>query len=759
MNKFLIYSGEITISLALFYIAYWLFFKNETYFKLNRFYLLFSIGLSLLIPLLNITLTANLEKDSFLAKYLILPVDQYESIIGNVNQGRPPMGRHRINSYPDSFVDEGTETKTPRNAETAISKPLQNSVQENNSGTNMNWPFFLFMIYIAGSALLLIRFVVSLVRISGYILKHKPQHLFGAKVIRFEKKISPFSFLNYIFISNEEYPEAELSKIISHEKVHIRQRHSVDILLLELLLIFQWFNPFVWLYKRAIKNTHEYLADQETLDSGINMADYQYSLLNQALNEKSFEITNSYNLFIKKRITMMKKRRSTRLSMLKLVIALPIFAFLFSAFALDTNKLKTVVTGKEPEMITDTLPKKVDVPVEYLKLLEGDYVSTNDKRVRQIYFLEVMGELIGSDNGYIYKLIPVGGEKFINPDDGATLEFNTKNKKEITLSLFGSINLKKIDRSANPPKKSIAYLLLTDLTKQGIPAATASYNEIKDSPKYYTDSYEMTFAGNQLLKAGKAKEAAYIFKLAIEKFSGSFKAYENYGTALMASGDKNQAIESYKKAVKLNPGSATSLKALKEAGIDTDTLVKKANVPMEYLKLLEGEYISTDEPNRVRKIRFALENGVLEGNDNGYHYKIMPLGDGKFINPDDGASLEFNTKNKDAITLLIFGKIHLKKLKTSEESIKKVNVSIESLKLLEGEYASINEPNIVRKIRFEVENGVLVGNDDGYRYKLIPVGEGKFVNPDDDGSFVFDTKDKNAITLLFLGKINLKKVK
>jgi len=105
------------------------------------------------------------------------------------------------------------------------------------------------------------------------------------------------------------------------------------------------------------------------------------------------------------------------------------------------------------------------------------------------------------------------------------------------------------------------------------------------------------------------------------------------------------------------------MNVLKELGVNTDTLVKK--VTIEDLKLLAGDYTITNpttDGNKNWKIEFAEVNGELIGNDNGYRYNLVPLGDNQFINPDDGASLIFDTENKKEITLMLFGKFKFKKM-------------------------------------------------------------------------------------------------
>jgi CubicO group peptidase (beta-lactamase class C family) len=123
--------------------------------------------------------------------------------------------------------------------------------------------------------------------------------------------------------------------------------------------------------------------------------------------------------------------------------------------------------------------------------------------------------------------------------------------------------------------------------------------------------------------------------------------YDHHGTLL-----KNRA-SGYEKN-----GRRYGIKILKDNGIKTDDLIKK--VPIEYLKLLEGEYLNVD--NKEWKIKFDVTEGILYGNDRGYRYKILPVGDSEFVNPDNGASLVFDTKNKNAITMVLFGRFKFKKV-------------------------------------------------------------------------------------------------
>jgi tetratricopeptide (TPR) repeat protein len=196
------------------------------------------------------------------------------------------------------------------------------------------------------------------------------------------------------------------------------------------------------------------------------------------------------------------------------------------------------------------------------------------------------------------------------------------------------------------------------MEKEGIPAALECYNGIKDSIGYYLDENEMNATGYQFLQSGKVNEAAAIFNLNTKAFPKSANVFDSYGEVLMALGNKTEALENYKKSVKLNPGNENAIKILKDNGLKTDDLIKK--VPVEYLNLLEGEYLNVD--NKEWKIKFDVTEGILYGNDRGYRYKVLPVEEGEFVNPDDGASLVFDTQDRNAITMVLFGRFKFKKV-------------------------------------------------------------------------------------------------
>jgi TonB family protein len=196
-----------------------------------------------------------------------------------------------------------------------------------------------------------------------------------------EEGQAPFSFFNYLFINRSQMEPAQLETIVAHEQVHWRQLHSADLLLAELLTIFQWFNPFAWLFRKALETVHEYLADEGVLRKGYEPFNYQNLLLVQATGISAFGFANHFNhSLIKKRIIMMTKNKSRRWSQLKVLLALPLTLLLIAAFtfSLPAGELvqkvsSSAVESTQPvsalaDAVPDTVYSVVDQMPEFPKV-------------------------------------------------------------------------------------------------------------------------------------------------------------------------------------------------------------------------------------------------------------------------------------------------------------------------------------------------------------------------------------------------------
>jgi len=183
----------------------------------------------------------------------------------------------------------------------------------------------------------------------------------GPKVYEVNDSISPFSFGASIYINSRLHTEKELQEIIPHEFVHVRQRHSIDIMWSEIICILNWYNPFAWLLKFSIRQNLEFIADSEVLQGGINKKEYQYLLL-KVMGDNQFSIGQNFNFFsLKKRIAMMNKSKSAKLNLVRFLFILPLIIVLLVAFRTIKNKIPQTKSKESTcERIiaaTDTIPK------------------------------------------------------------------------------------------------------------------------------------------------------------------------------------------------------------------------------------------------------------------------------------------------------------------------------------------------------------------------------------------------------------------
>jgi TonB family protein len=318
MDTFSIYFLQATIGIVLFYFLYLLFLKKDTFYHTNRYFLLADLILATLLPL--------------------FPVS-YASSVTLMN-----------NADFFSLTEIAAASDVVQGPDTQI-----------RAGSGMDYWDWLLGLYLAGMAFFFMRLAWQTMRISWKIRHSEYQYINGIKIIN-QHATAPFSFFNVVFIDIQEYSERELSNIIAHEKVHIRERHWIDLLIIELLAVLFWINPVVWLYERSIKQNHEYLADQGVLLAGYSPGQYQALLINQLMGVKVLGFAHNLNFSLnKKRMEMMKKEKSPWASKMKLLLALPIIALLVFAFA------------KKEYVMVDAENTSIDVQTE---IDEG--IITND---------------------------------------------------------------------------------------------------------------------------------------------------------------------------------------------------------------------------------------------------------------------------------------------------------------------------------------------------------------------------------------------
>jgi len=308
MNNTEMYFLKINLAIALFYLVYRFVFYKDTFWAARRFYLVFSILLSMLYPF--ISLAGWLENQ-----------EPIQALMANyVN-----LKDITVTTAPISIL-------TFRNV--------------------------LYAIYLLVAGFFFIKMCMQLGSIFRWKLKGIKKILQGNEIVAVNETITPFSFFNLIFINPDLHNELETKQILTHEQTHARQLHSLDVLLSETLTIICWFNPAAWLLKREIRQNLEFLADNNVLESGFDSKNYQYHLLQLSYQIPNVPLVNKFNVLpIKKRIIMMNQQKSAKAGLLKYSLIVPLALVL----VLSSNAQSVVSSAKKA---TTTTKVKVKTAIQ-----------------------------------------------------------------------------------------------------------------------------------------------------------------------------------------------------------------------------------------------------------------------------------------------------------------------------------------------------------------------------------------------------------
>jgi hypothetical protein len=318
--------------------VYWLGLRKETLFTVSRFFLIGALVASILLPLISLNLIAP--------------------TFGPVERPIEAINNFRI-SYYDAIA--AWEFDATRGREALVdSEPIgMTSV----SGSFEIIMLIILILYSTGVVVILsrnvwtIRWIQSLISCSPIVLRD------GIKITKIPQPIAPFSFFRYVFVHDAMVDTPEFNQILAHEKTHIEQRHSIDLVFVQILAAFLWFNPVVWQLIKSLKTTHEYIADRRIINSGYSLVEYQTLLLNQLISNNSFGLVHNFNLsFIKKRITMMKNRRSGWPGKTKVALAI-IGTLIISAAIVQCNTKLDDVSIQSGSAVGDNINGFVNLPV------------------------------------------------------------------------------------------------------------------------------------------------------------------------------------------------------------------------------------------------------------------------------------------------------------------------------------------------------------------------------------------------------------
>ncbi len=302
MNAIAFITGTAACTVV-FWLIYRLFLRHETFWGLNRAYLLAVSAAAFVLP----ALPAGL-----------LPVTAAGPVL--------PVMLDTVVISPGKLADA--------------------------AGGGMPIIRLLPWIYAAGALFFGLRLLVQLTGLLRLVARFGIRRQSGMRVVPVGGGFAPFSFFGLVFVDSSRMHEAGLETILAHERVHVRQRHSADLLILELAAAVQWFNPFAWQMIREMKTLHEYLADDGVLQSGVGLRQYRQLILDESMGLRENALANSFNVsLIKKRITMMTKPKSTLWARTRVLIALPALLGLAVLFTAGSTAAKVI-----PKKVIPALP-------------------------------------------------------------------------------------------------------------------------------------------------------------------------------------------------------------------------------------------------------------------------------------------------------------------------------------------------------------------------------------------------------------------
>lgn len=289
MPHFFLLLFKINLVLLLFCATYYLVLRRLTFYTINRMFLIFGILFSSAYPFINLT--------DFFGQNKAVP-----SFV--------PQFNHNINQF----------------------------VQQDVASVIWQW---LTVLFYNGVIFMAVRLIIQFLSLYVMHKNSKPSSLNEYSIRILKDKVSPFSFWQTIYINPQLHKKQDLTNILEHEKVHVEEWHTLDIILAEICVVFYWFNPGVWLMKKAVRENIEFITDAKIIKKGIDKKSYQYSLLDVGTLRPSVALVNNFNLSdLKKRIKMMNVKRSSNATLSRYLFALPIILIISLAFTIDQKDLE-----------------------------------------------------------------------------------------------------------------------------------------------------------------------------------------------------------------------------------------------------------------------------------------------------------------------------------------------------------------------------------------------------------------------------------
>lgn len=481
-----IYLVKFVLCSGLLLLTYHLLLKNKTTYQFNRVYLLLSLVFSLAIPLVTVQRSVPA---------LISAQPEIEKLSAMSAEQAPVVKK----AYPAYITGNEPDNQVP---------------------ARVNYTLYIIIgLYSLVALALFVRFIKNAIAISQSAKNNKKLPYRDAWLVLINEKLTPHTFLNYIFINRDDYLNERVENdVLKHELTHARQWHSADVLFIELLQAACWFNPFIFLYRKAIQLNHEFIADAAVISHNNDIAGYQHLLLDKISGLAAPGITCQFNYSVtKKRLVMMTKNTSVKRAMLSRLAVLPVLAVAFILFCTRTQAQQQphTTTKKQPPVVVQNQPKPVPIPPRIVGADGYPHTTTGVSA-------ELLAEYADITAKYQDKFKVGHQMPEVTPEDREKLEtiykqMNLEQQRKQTICFFYAPPL---PPPSSPTQKQLNNWLDPKLYGVWINEKKVDNNELS---KYQPDDFSDYFSSRLTPKAIHYKDYKYQVGLMTNAFYKSYR--------------------------------------------------------------------------------------------------------------------------------------------------------------------------------------------------------------------------------------------
>lgn len=681
MENFLLYFAKVNGLIIAFYLLYWVFLRKETFYVGNRWYLLAGLVTAIVLPLITFTKIVWVDPE---------PISQFIEVV--------PI----------------TESKV-------IKEPV-------------DWSLILSSAYVLVSLLIILKVVIEIASFYNKIIKLNKQKDTNFTLIYSNSTENPFSFFKYIVINPTLFSKEEYEHIITHERIHVKQFHSIDVLISKVFCAMFWINPIIWLYRKAMLQNLEFIADNYSLEQIESKYEYQKTLLKVVAHQQTLSITNPfYQSLIKKRIIMLQTNQSHKRNAWKYAAILPVLVGFMLLFQIETiaqvkegnmevSKIEEVISSEGSSSISAILTKNSedDVISGLQKIFSKNKYKLKISNVKRNKEGEITEIKLSFDSGKTYNQIlerksnkPIDNIKiFINTDKygNKTCGFEEVNNalvnEEVSLEVDGYNN--------NDSHGAVKYWSFDNMKKNGKEVVVVINGKIKGATEKFKMSWDEEL-GDMLEITPEEFEKKYNQKADKNKYYyevETIKSDKKSTIAIAKRLDSKEEEKNDEKITIVKSNSSASIapetiiylndKIISKAEMDkidantiksVDVKKGKSNGEIRIVTsynytnkdpeiLLNNKVISKDDLNKLDKNE--IESINIKNNNEGKFIEIQKK-NAKVINDNSLKEVRYTQGTKDAKEELSKAKIELEKAKVeidkAKSEIEKAKAELEKAKL------------------------------------------------------------------------------